>query len=233
MANETAASEKAEETIKEIFKGAEAVAALHACLSSCRGDNFRLHLLQALEMPLDESAIERFRIGARINEYHRHLNRLLEFGLVRLDRVNDQQHYIRTKLAEQAINAVRGLERRLGKEAAQAVSSASLGTNSIRLFLKIYGDQKEADWEHLRIRYTREEIGRLSLFLPRVIEGVSAVDKLHEAGLLVYKEDDHIHMQPVKARSVYQYLHDIIRADLSEIDPPVSRADTIDLPSTA
>ena len=53
-------------------------------------------------------------------------------------------------------------------------------------------------------------------FLPRIIEGVSAVDKLNEAELLVYRDDDYVHMPPKKARSFYQYLrnlHGIVRAN--------------------
>ena len=94
----------------------------------------------------------------------------------------------------------------MGREAALAIYSAAIGPNSIRLFLRIYGDQKEADWDQLQIRYTPVEIGRLSLFLPRTIEGISAIDKLNEADLLVYKDDNQIHMQPLKARGFYQYL---------------------------
>ena len=53
------------------------------------------------------------------------------------------------------------------------------------------------------------EIGQLGLFLPRVIEGVSAINKLNEADLLVYRDDDYIHMQPKKARSFHQYLREL------------------------
>ena len=116
---------------------------------------------------------------------------------------------VKTATGERAINAVREFERRSGKEAAESVYAASLGPNSIRLFLRIYGDRKEADWEQMRIRYTPAEVGRLSLFVPRVIEGVSAVDKLNEAGLLVYRDDDHIYMQPTQARGFYQYLREL------------------------
>lgn len=209
MAAEVATNEMAGELIRDIFKNADAVAELHAYLTSPRGDYFRLRLLQAMEVPLGEADIERLRIESGVNEHHRHVNRLLRVGLIRQEAIDGNQHYVRTGLAERAINAVRELERRLGREAAQSVFSASLGANSIRLFLRIYGDRREADWEQLRITYTPVEIGRLSLFLPRVIEGVSAVDKLNEAQLLVYGDDDHIHMRPIKARSFYQYLRDL------------------------
>ena len=57
----------------------------------------------------------------------------------------------------------------------------------------------------------------MSIFLPRVIDVISAIDRLNEAGLLVYHDDNQIYLQPVKARSFYQYLHqlhEMLRADL-------------------
>ena len=211
MTSEGVADELAGDIIREIFSHADEVAELNACLTSSRGDNFRLRLLQVMETPLGESAIDGLRVEAGINEYHRHLNRLLRLGLVRLQKVDGTRQYVRTELGERAVNALRQFERRAGAETARSVASAGLGTNSIRLFLRIYGDRREADWDHLRITYTPAEIGRLCLFLPRTIEGISAVDKLNEADLLVYKDDNQVHMQPLKARSFYQYLRHLYR----------------------
>jgi len=126
--------------------------------------------------------------------------------LIQAQEFDDDKKYIRTALGEQAVNALREFERRISEEAAQAVYGASLGTNSIRLFLRVYGYKKEANWEQLQVGYTPAEIGKLSLFLPRVLEGISAIDKLNEAGLLVYEDDNHIYMPPVRARGYYQYL---------------------------
>ena len=204
-------------TIKEIFKNDEGIAELHACLISPRGDNFRLRLLQAMEIPLDEAVIEQLRIQSGINESRRHLNRLLKFGLIQVGEIDGKKRWTRTSLAENAINALREFERRVGKEATQAVYSASLGPNSIRFFLRIYGDKGETRGADLQVRYTPAEIGRMSLFLPRAIEGVSAIDKLNEADLLVYRDDNYIYMQPIKAHSFYQYLqelYEIASADL-------------------
>ena len=194
------------QTIKAMFKNAEAIAELHACLTSPRGDNFRLRLLQAMEISLDETRVEQLRVESGINEYHRHLNRLLKLGLALLQQSDGHRVYVRTELGEIGVNALREFERRVGTAAAQAVYSAALGPNSIRLFLRIYGDTREADWDHLQMTYTPAEIGRLSLFLPRTIEGISAIDKLNEADLLVYRDDNHIHMLASKARAFYQYL---------------------------
>ena len=107
---------------------------------------------------------------------------------------------------------------------ARAIYSASLGPNSIRLFLKIYGDRREDDWEQLRVRYAPVEIGQLSLFLPRVIEGVSAIDKLNEANLLVYRDNYYIHMQPKKARSFYQYLPEPYAVAIADLHGPSNQA---------
>ncbi|MBA7626115.1 hypothetical protein ES703_33557 [subsurface metagenome] len=195
--------------IKGIFKAAEEIAELHACLTSPRGDNFRVRLLHKLEVSLDEANIEELRAESGIREYHRHLNKLLEFGLIRAQEIDDKKQYIRTALGEKAVNALRAFERRVGKEAAKTVYSVSLGPNSIRLFLRVYGHRKKADWERLQIRYKPAEIGRLSLFLPRSVEGISAVDKLNEAEILVYQADNYIYLHLIRARSFYQYLQDL------------------------
>ena len=41
------------------------------------------------------------------------------------------------------------------------------------------------------------------------VGGVSAIDKLNQAGLLAYRDDDHIHMNPSLARGFYQYLREL------------------------
>lgn len=225
MPGKSAPNELAGKTIKEIFKNAEEIAELHACLTSPRGDNFRLHLLQAMEIPLNEATIEQLRIQSGVNESQRHLNRLLRFGLIRVEEIDGEKRWTRTSLAEKAVNALREFERRAGKEATQAVYSASLGPNSMRFFLRIYGDKREARGADLQVRYTPAEIGRMSLFLARAIEGVSAIDKLNEADLLEYRDDNYIYMQPIKARSFYQYLHElyeIASADLGSYDYPTA-----------
>ena len=66
------------------------------------------------------------------------------------------------------------------------------------------------------MEYTPAEMGHLSLFFPRAIEGLSAIDKLCEADLVVYRNDNYIYIEPVKARSFYQYLrqlYEILRSD--------------------
>ena len=209
MIGDDIANELAGNKIKLIFNKAEEIAELHGCLTSPRGENFKLRLLQALEVPLKEKEIERLRIESGINEYHRHLNRLVKNRLVRVLGTDGKEEYRRTELGERAINALRGFERKVGSEAAETVYSAALGPNSIRFFLRIYGDKKEADLDNFQIKYTAAEIGRLSLFLPRTIEGISAIDKLNEADLLAYWDDNFIHMQTTKAVSYYLYLQEL------------------------
>ena len=56
----------------------------------------------------------------------------------------------------------------------------------------------------------------MSLFLPRIIEGVSAVDKLSVGGLFIYSDDGYVYMPAVKARAFYRYLrelYEIVRAN--------------------
>jgi hypothetical protein len=209
MISRSTPNDLAGKKIKEIFKNAEEIAELHGCLTSPRGDNFRLRLLQAMENPLEEAAIEQLKIQSGVNEYRRHLNRLLGFGLIRVEEIGGKKQCTRTSLGEKAINALREFERRVGEEASQAVYRASLGPNSIRFFLRVYGDKREASGADLQIRYTPAQLGRMSLFLPRAIEGFSAIDKLNEAGLTEYRDDNYIYMQPIKARSFYQYLQEL------------------------
>lgn len=195
--------------IKDIFRQAQPIAELHACLTSSRGNHFRWHLLQALEFPLDESAVEKLRVESSVHEYHRHLNMLRRFGLIEVRDGEKTQQYVRTALGERAINALREFDRRVTPEAAAAIHSASFGPHSIQFFLRLYGNRGEANWELRQVRFTPAEVGKLSVFLPRVIEGISAIDKLHEAGLLEYRDDNYIYMQPTRARSFYQYLQEL------------------------
>ena len=206
MAPEGAAEKRVGQRLKEVFKNADEIAELHACLTSLRGNNFRFRLLQALEAPMDETEVEQLRIDSGINEYHRHLNWIVSTGLTRVHEVDDGEKYVRTGLGEAAVNSVRSLVRRVGDGPAQAIFAAALGPNSIRFFLRIYDEQREPDWNYLQIRYTAAEIGRISLFLPRTIEGISAIDKLNDGELLTYRDDNHVYIQPSRARSFYQYL---------------------------
>lgn len=199
--------------IKIIFKIAKPIAKLHAILTSPTGNRFRYRLLIALKTPKTIDEIEKIRGDADLEEYHRHINKLLCFKLIKEVRAGNKKRYVRTDLGEEAVNAVRALERKIGKKDAKKLFEASLGKNSIRFFLTVYGQKRDfskpsffSKNKKLEIKYKPLEIGRLALFLPRTIEGLSAIDKLNLAGLLVYENDGYVHFPPIKARSFYQYL---------------------------
>ncbi len=196
--------------IKKIFVKAEEIAELHAATTSSRGDRFRARLLHALESKMDRSDVQNIAEETGLREYRRHLNKLTKFGLIRVESMAEGEKIVRTQLGEQAVNAQRAFERRLGIEEAKLVYDASLGTNSFRLFLRIYSSEKGIDWDKLKARFTPAEIGRLSLFLPRSIEGISAIDKLNEAGIVVYEDDGYIYVHPIRARGFYQYLRSLL-----------------------
>ncbi|MEE8372851.1 MAG: hypothetical protein V3R87_04010 [Dehalococcoidia bacterium] len=196
--------------IKAIFARAEEVADLHAAITSSRGDRFRARLLHVLESRMETAAIQEMAEATGLREYRRHLNKLLKFGLIQVEPSTESEKIIRTQLGEQAVNAIRELERRIGTEEARSLHDASLGTNSIRLFLRIYSSEKGIDWDQLKVGFSPAEIGRLSLVLPRSIEGISAVDKLNEAGLVVYEDNGFIYMDPRRARAFYQYLRSLL-----------------------
>ena len=208
--------ELAGRTIKEVFHWAEEISCLHSCLTSPRGDYFRLRMLQAMETPVAEAEIEKFQVESGVQEHIRHLNKLLKAGLISAKGFDGESKYTRTELGERAVNALREFQRNIGEDEARAAYSAALGPNSIRLFLRIYGNEPKQPRDHLDVRYTPAEVGRMSLFLPRIIEGISAVDKLNEAGLVIYRDDGYIYVPPVKARAFYRYLRElygIVRAN--------------------
>lgn len=200
------------EVIKEIFKNAEAVALFHQIISSPRGDYFRRKLLQLLEVESSISKIEKLRSGAGLKETQRHINKLLETQLIELAK---EGNYRRTDKGEEAINALRALETELGREEARKIFVSFLGFNSIRFFLRVYGTKKEVDLEKREIKFTAAEIGKLSLFLPRNIEGIAAIDKLSDAELLVYRDDGNIYLDPKKARVFYKYLKSLYKICLT------------------
>ena len=216
MTDATIAPDLAGKTIKEVFLRAEQISDLHSCITSPRGDYFRLRMLQEMEVPTDEITIDKERLESGIQEYQRHLHKLIRLGLISQSDSDGQTKFTRTDLGEKAVNAVRELQRTIGKEDARMIYASALGPNSLRLFLRIYGNKPEEGREQAEGRYTPVEIGRLSRFLPRVIDGVSAVDRLSEAGLVVYCDDGYIYVRPVRARGFYRYLrelHEIVRAN--------------------
>jgi len=193
---------------------------LHITLTSCRGDYFRLALLQRLEQPQSLSGLSEFRQEQQMGELQRHLNMLRKFNLIAPS--GENEHYERTEQGEDAINAIRRLESNISDESAEKIFQASLGPNSIRVFLRLFGENKEPDLETLKIRYTPLELGKLCLFLPRNIEGIAAIDKLSDAELLVYEEDgNYISQAPRKVRGFYQYLRAIYQIAIPKSDSSI------------
>jgi len=194
--------------IKEIFTHAEELADMHATLTSPRGDYFKKSLLARLANPVGEADVEVFAKEVGVSEYKRHIHRLRKFGLI--EQTSDSAGYYvyrRTYNGEEAMNALNMLEGKFGPERIVKLYEASLGKNSIRLFLKVYGSPKEAKGED--IVYTPLEIGQISSFLPRTIEGIAAIDKLDDAGLVSYLEDGNVHVNPRRATVFYAYLKNL------------------------
>ena len=191
--------------INGIGRSAEQIADLHATLTSRRGEFFRRRLLHLLSGGgLSQEEIENLRKEVRLEESERHLNKFITYHLIEPISVGGKAGYHRTRLGEQASNAVRELERKIGEERATKIFEAALGTNSIRLFLKVYGSRKEPKGED--IVFTPLEIGQLSTFLPRTVEGIAAIDKLDAAGLVSYLDDGNVHVNPRRSGAFYSYL---------------------------
>jgi len=195
-----------DDTIKLIFTHAEEVAGLHAALSSPRGEYFKRKLLNMLSQPASERDVEALAKMSGVREYKRHIHKLVKFGLVEQKNHTATSSYVyrRTYNGEEALNVIRELEGKFGPDRVKKLYEQSLGKNSIRLFLKIYGSPKELTGED--IIYTPLEMGQISSFLPRTIEGIAAIDKLDDAGLVSYLEDGNIHVNPRRSTVFYHYL---------------------------
>lgn len=204
--------------IKDIFKNAERVARLHAALTSPRGQYFRQKLLHLLADGLTTEEILKLTKEFGVEEYKRHINKFVDCGFIAMVDFGGKEGYVRTALGEAAINALRELERKIGLDKAKAIYMASFGQNSLRLFLRVYGHERAVTSAGADIVHTSIEMGQLAAFLPRTIEGLAAIDKLDDAGLVSYLDDGNIHVNPRRCVAFYQYLKRLYELIVEEID---------------
>ena len=200
------------EIIKKIFEKAKPISDLHAVLTSSTGDYFRLRLLQTLRKGLTTKQLMHMRKEAKLHEQTRHIDKIVAFKLAEYK----QNIYKRTEKGEAALNAVKEFERKIGEKEAEKIFKASLGENSIKLFLAIYGHKKHIEIhpfldllrkpERLTVKYSPSEIGRIAGLLSRTVDGITAIDKLDESGILKYEDDGYVHFSTIKASGFYQYL---------------------------
>ena len=101
---------------------------------------------------------------------------------------------------------VRELERKIGEDRAMSICQEALGVNALRLFLTIFGNNKEVDLASREVLYTPLEIGQLIRLFTRSLEGISSMDKLDDAGLVSYMDDGNIHVNPRRSTAFYAYL---------------------------
>ena len=196
--------------IKTILQDVADVAELHAVLTSPRHRYCRRRFLQALRTAMTIEQIESLRKDIGVEEYERHIHKLVAHRLVEPElSEGETTGYIRTALGEQALNAVSELERKIGGERAHNITEAGLGPNSIRLFLTIFGNDKETDLTSREIVYTPLEIGQLIRSFSRSVEGIAAIDKLDGAGLISYLEDGGVHVNPRRSTAFYHYLRNL------------------------
>ena len=146
-----------------MFHRAEEISCLHSCLTSPRGDYFRLRMLQAMEALVEEAEIEKVQVESGVQEHIRHLNKLLKAGLISAQGFDGETKYTQTELGERAVNALLEFQRSFGEEESRSAYSAALDPNPIRLFLRIYGNEPKQPQEHLDVRYTPAEVERMSL----------------------------------------------------------------------
>jgi len=201
---------KSEERKRQIlYRRAKQITNLHTVISSPRGGFFRFRLLQMLDVEKSLEEMMKLKEKETIQEIGRHLRMLQQFSLVAETVKGGEMAYQRTTIGEEAINALRALGRRVGEEAALAILHANFGMNSIRLFLRAYGYKKQVDFGKPQIEFTPFEIASITRFLHHSVEGVSAIDKLNSADILVYSDNGNIRLNPLKARALFQYLVDL------------------------
>ena len=206
------------QVIKKILQQVDDVARFHAVLTSPRREYWRRRFLHALKTPLSFDQLERLRKQAGVEEYQRHLKKLVKCGMAR-PVLSDGEitGYVRTQIGEAALNAVSELEREIGEERARAITEAPLGSDGIKLFLTIFGDNKEPDFTTREIVYTPLEIGQLIRSFSRSVEAFSTIDMLDDAGLVSYLDDGGIHVNPRRSTAFYHYLKNLYLL-LSEVD---------------
>ena len=200
------------QAIKKILQQADDIAQFHAVLTSPRREYWRRRFLHALKTPLTFDQLERLRKQAGVEEYQRHINKLVRCGMARpVLSDGEVTGYVRTEIGEAALNAVSELEREIGEERARAITEAPLGPDGIRLFLTIFGDNKEPDFASREIVYSPLEIGQLIRSFSRSIEAFSTIDMLDDAGLVSYLDDGGIHVNPRRSTAFYHYLKNLYR----------------------
>ena len=206
------------QVIKKILQQVDGIARFHAVLTSPRREYWRRRFLHALKTPLTFDQLEQLRKQAGVEEYQRHINKLVRCGMARpVLSDGEVTGYVRTEIGEAALNAVSELEREIGEERARAITEAPLGSDGIRLFLTIFGDNKEPDFTSREIVYTPLEIGQLIRSFSRSVEAFSTIDMLDDAGLVSYLDDGGIHVNPRRSTAFYHYLKNLYRL-LSEVD---------------
>lgn len=216
-------------TIKSIYRNVRPVAELHSVLTSPRGQYLHRRLLHALRGSLAYDEIERLRKEYGVEESDRHINRLARWQLIEpTTTLEGDSGYVRTDLGEEAINAVRELERKIGEQSVSVISEAAMGENCIKLFLTIFGDNKKPELSTREVAYGPREFGKLIRGFARSIEGVSSMDKLDEVGIVSYMDDGNIHVNARRSTAFYAYLRKLyqilVRSDCLDRPPGSSGA---------
>ena len=120
--------------IEKVLEHVVEVAELHAVLTSPRRQYLRRRLLQSLRSTMTIEEIEGLRTEFGAQEYERHINKFLRWGLVKpVKSGEDVTGYVRTSLGEEGLNIVRELQRKVGEERARSIAEAGLGSNAIKL----------------------------------------------------------------------------------------------------
>ncbi|CAN2040395.1 putative HTH arsR-type domain-containing protein [Candidatus Magnetomoraceae bacterium gMMP-15] len=201
------------EKIKRIglmSRKAYSLADLHWILTSPQGGKLRVELLQTLSnFSFCADEIKCLWKDENIADIKEYLSHLKKFKLISDKKKEGNKVFFRTNKGELAVNALKALISRLGDKQSEKIFKACLGKYSIRFFLKAYGKKWDNSFKNLELFFTYTELGWIAMPLPRSIEGMTAFERLNDAGLLIYKNNDEIYMPSIISRNFFRYLEDL------------------------
>lgn len=195
---------------KEILKQLKEIVEIHRALTLNGNDFFQLELLTFLEKERTLEKLEEFKEEHSNPHLLLHLNELRELGMIREIKKEKKRCFSRTEKGERALAILQGFRKKVGEKSFAKILKARLGSGSLGLFLRVYGLKRRPKFKQNKgyfIEFSPRKIGRVAQNLPNGIEAVSAIDRLDEAGLLIYQEEDNkIVTNCVESRAFFQYL---------------------------
>ncbi|CAN2040394.1 putative HTH arsR-type domain-containing protein [Candidatus Magnetomoraceae bacterium gMMP-15] len=189
-----------------MIQKSSSLANLHQLLTSQTRGDFRMEMLKLCSTTISCSEIEALRKKRSLNESERHIHQLIRFKLIKENNNKGNKSFCRTQKGNRALLSFKSLINNVGENQAKKIFKASLGDNSIRLFLEIYGEKIRLHPEDKKLYLMPKELARL---IPNNIEGIASFEKLVEAGFFIFEDKKKIFMPFIIATNFFNYLKDL------------------------